>query len=75
MMWMHGWGSGGGFFPGPVMGLFWIGLLVVAVWGVTRILPLPTDSIANALAILEARFARGEIDRAEFEERQRILRG
>ncbi len=28
---------------------------------------------ADALAILQTRFARGEIDRAEYEERRKIL--
>ncbi len=28
---------------------------------------------ADALAILQARFARGEIDRAEYEERRKVL--
>lgn len=37
--------------------------------------PDRTASRSNALSILEERYARGEIDREEFEERRRTLGG
>ncbi len=78
MMWMHGWGGydGGPIFGmGPFMGLFWFLLLAFALWGVWKVLPLTDNSIGSALRTLEERFARGEIDKSDFEERRRVLRG
>ncbi|HZD68872.1 MAG TPA: SHOCT domain-containing protein [Actinomycetes bacterium] len=60
--------------------VFWGGLIALAVWafrsfgrppGPDR----PTGPPVDALAILEARFARGEIDQEEFERRRDVLRG
>lgn len=59
--------------------LFWAGLILLVVWGVRA---LSAESRIgghtgrnSALQILEERFARGEIDRDEFEERRSILEG
>ena len=73
----HMWGGGGGFgmiFGGIAMILVVaaiIGLVVVAVrWlGPAR----RAGSGRTSLDILEERFARGEIDAQEFQERRRIL--
>lgn len=58
--------------------LLFVGLLVVGIVVLVRTL---TDrgtgsgrSASSALEILEERFARGEIDLEEFEERRRALR-
>ncbi len=74
MMW------GGGWFLMPLMMIFWIGLLVGAVvlilrWlGASgRIEPRPDKAGSGALEILRVRFAKGEIDKAEFEERRALL--
>ena len=74
MMW------GGGWFLMPLMMIFWIGLLVGAVvlilrWlgAPGRIEPRPGQAGSGALDILRARFAKGEIDKAEFEERRALL--
>jgi putative membrane protein len=74
MMW------GGGWFLMPLMMIFWIGLLVGAVVLVLRWLgasgriePRPGKAGSDALDILRARFAKGEIDKAEFEERRALL--
>jgi len=70
-----------------LMGLFWIAVIVVAVWAVRHVSGgaggaggtgdagggEPGGS--RALHILEERYARGEIDQAEFEERRRVLQG
>lgn len=47
-------------------------LLVRALWDRTAPSGAP-DRASSALRILEERFARGEIDREEFEERRRAL--
>ena len=70
-----GWGWEGAFF-GPLFML----LIIVAVAAVVALLlrrptgASPTTSQApTPLDILKARFARGEIDKADYEERRRVL--
>jgi len=79
MMFGH-WGYGGpGFFGmGLAMALFWLLLIVGAVvllrWlagGAERRAGPPANQ--GALDILAQRYARGEIDRAEFEQKRRDL--
>jgi putative membrane protein len=53
--------------------LFWGGLIALAIYAVTR-LTRPKDS-DSALSILNERFARGEIDQKEFEQRKSALTG
>lgn len=73
---MGGWGL-----LGPALMLaFWIGviaLIAFAVRGFGRAAPAPAAARPldedRALALLRERFARGEIDRAEYEERRRAL--
>lgn len=77
MMW-GGWGWG---FPGMVIGPLMMlivigGTIALTVWllrGVIHIEHHDHHSRA-ALDILEQRFARGEIDKAEFEDKRKILR-
>lgn len=70
MMW-------GNMFMGPVMMILMIVVVAVVVVLVLRFSGIgggggkePRD---NALAILNERFARGEIDKAEYEERRKAL--
>jgi putative membrane protein len=66
---------------GPMMGwawlLVWVLFLALLVVGVVFLVRSLTDrgdrAGSRAMAILEERFARGEIDRDEFEERKRAL--
>lgn len=53
--------------------LFVIGIIVLVVF---KIIPYRPDaeSKEDALEILKKRFARGEMERKEFEERKKILR-
>ena len=60
--------------------LFWGGLLAVIVWAVLRITANRQGGGADARAggnsaeeVLRQRFARGEIDAEEYEERHRVL--
>ncbi len=73
--WMHGmmdgwWGVG-------LMMLLWIGILVligVLIWRLLEGRDVSERSREeSALEILKRRYARGEIDREEFEERKRDL--
>ena len=76
MMWPGGWY--GMMFLGPVMMLLFIAAVVVLVVLAVRWLggtggAAPRASQSRALEILKERFARGEIDKEEFEERRRAL--
>lgn len=73
----HMWGGGWLVF-GPVMMILFLVVAVVAVVLVLRWLgghaPQASAPPGNApLDILKARFARGEIDKEEFEDRRRVL--
>lgn len=77
MMW---WGPGGGWAAWLTMGLFmvafWALVVFLVMWVVRQFRPAPGnggDRRSNALPILEERFARGEINKDEFEERRAAL--
>ena len=58
--------------------LFWVGLLAVIVWAVLRISSgwhAQGTGASPAYEMLRQRFARGEIDAEEYEERLRVLGG
>ena len=74
--WGMGWGGGGMWF-GP---LFWIGLLVIVVMvaiSMSRRQSSGRDSPetrpGTPREILDARFAKGEIEREEYETRRKAL--
>ncbi len=79
----HMWGDGmwGGMIFGPLLMIFFIALLVGVIVIVVRWLAgsslgghLPASQAkSNPLDILKERFARGEIDKNEFDERRRTL--
>lgn len=74
MMWETGW-----MFLGPLMMILFVALIVVAVVLLVRWLSDHRTgdrpgSDGRALEILKERFARGEIDKEEYEERRRLLR-
>jgi len=80
-VWHYGWGWGHMIFGSIMMLLFWGGLIVVIVLAIRWLSGGSSQGMATtpaqnrALEILEERFARGEIDKEEFEERKRLLRG
>ena len=78
--WHYGWNWGWGhtLFGGLMMLLFWGGLIVVIILAVRWLGGPPGAGGAQPpsktpLDILQERFARGEIDKKEFEERKRLL--
>ena len=84
-MWGHGsWGGGtwvNGWAHGPLMVLFTIIVLVLVVMAISRLTGChrhrcgrSNPGNSNALNILEERFAKGEIDKAEFEEGRTALK-
>ncbi len=66
--------EGHGFIGGGLMWLFWIALVVLVVWGISAVAGGGSaSSRKTALDILEERYARGEMDREEFEQKRRDL--
>jgi len=77
-----GMGQGWGFGHGPLgilwMVLFWGALIALIVFIVRKFTGSsdrsgPSSRNSTPIDILQERFARGEIDKKEFEERRRIL--
>lgn len=74
MGWGGGWGHMGG--GGIFMLVFWIAILVGIFWVVTRLMRAGTDRRDTvdrenaALDILDQRYARGEIDKEEYQARR-----
>ena len=79
----HMWGGGGwmGWFVGPVMMVAMIAVVVAVVVLVIRWLGgpghgsvhPPSPPAKTPLEILQERYARGEIDKEEYEERRRVV--
>ncbi|WP_457668831.1 SHOCT domain-containing protein [Thiolapillus sp.] len=66
----------GHWFGGGFMWFFWILLIVVVLWGLkaaTGRENTTAGSPGTALDILKERYARGEIDQDEFEQKKRDL--
>jgi putative membrane protein len=72
-MWMD-WNAMG-FFGWTMMILFWAVAVVVIIWAVRSLGTGRSATTATPLELLERRFAAGEIDREDFEERKRLLSG
>ncbi len=76
-MWGCPWcGFGYGGWWGALWSLFWLVLIVLAVYFLVRALTRPTGEAERrdaALEILRARYARGEIDKETFERMRRDL--
>ncbi len=87
--WNGGWDGGGIGWPGMIMMMvFWIAVLVGIVALVVWLLRQAQGRAANAgpgpegpaagetpLDILKKRYARGEIDKTEFEEKKKDITG
>lgn len=70
-MWYYG--SAMGFFGWTMMILLWAAVIVLIVWGIRSAGAARGSSRSDAVALLERRFAAGEIERDEFEEKKRVL--
>ena len=73
-----GWGIGNmmGFFSGGIMMVvFWALLIAFIVWMIREISGKNSHSRSdsNALEILKERYAKGEIDKREFEEKKKDI--
>lgn len=55
------------------MAVFWVAIVALVVWGVRSSGGTARPDPDQAMRILEERFARGEIDQQEYEERRRVL--
>ncbi|MEN8180394.1 MAG: SHOCT domain-containing protein [Pseudomonadota bacterium] len=68
-----GMGFGGGF-----MWLLWVLLIGVTVWAINAVFGRGnrvTEKHKSALDILKERYAKGEIDQEEFEQKRKVLSG
>lgn len=66
---MYGVGGFGGFW----MLIFWVALIAFIVWAVREVSGRKTSDKSKALDILKERYAKGEIDKKEFEEKKKDL--
>ena len=65
---MGGWGGTMGVAGWLMMALFWIGLILLIVWLVRSVLGTSQGAASStARAILDQRYARGELTRKEYE--------
>ena len=69
---MTGYGMGFGWFGFLMMGLFWVAVIVAAVWLFSNLFPQNRQITTNRpsespTTILEKRYASGEISKEEFE--------
>lgn len=71
---MNGYGMMGGWGIGPLFMLLILGLLIAFIVMVIKFLTGNSRSATpSAIEILEERFARGEIDETEFQNREKQL--
>ena len=66
MMSGYGMMAGFGWFGMIVMALFWVGVVLLVIWGFSNAFTAPPPKVEpDAEAILKQRFARGDISREE----------
>jgi putative membrane protein len=77
--WMMGWGHGAGWFMPLFMMFFFVAAIVVVIFLIRRFTASPGSGARGAgtedpaLDILRKRYARGEINREEYEEKKKDL--
>ena len=70
------WGGGnmvGWFGGGIMMVVFWAAIILFVVWLAREVSGKNSHSSSNALEILKERYAKGEIDKKEFDEKKKDL--
>ena len=72
-MWWNGYGSMPWLYFGPVMMLIFIVICVTMMWFMMRGGMRHRRHGNHALDILNERYARGEINQAEYQERRHVL--
>lgn len=76
MMGNYGYGGGIGWLGGMMMLVVWVALILLVVWLVRSFFPAQRrDERETALAVLQRRYAAGEISEAEYERAGRVLGG
>ena len=72
----YGWGAGnmmGWFGGGIIMIVFWALFIALSVWVVREFSEKNSKSSSNALDILKERYAKGEINKEEFESKKKDI--
>ena len=72
----YNWGYGmmGGITSGLMMLVSWVLFIIFIVWIVREIRGKNSHSNSNAIEILKERYAKGEINREEFEAKKKDLK-
>lgn len=71
---MNDFGGWGMLFGGVWMFLFWGGLIALIVWGITRLTRRDELTTKHApLEVVKERYARGEINKEQFEQIKKDL--
>jgi putative membrane protein len=71
----YGMMAGFGWLGMIIMVLFWVGVVLLVVWGLSNAFTTRQPKVEmDAQEILKQRFARGEIDREEFTQASAALR-
>jgi putative membrane protein len=63
-----------GFFGG-IMWLFWLVVIAAIVWGIKAMAGGSAETQKSSLELLDERYARGEIERDEYEQKRKDLGG
>jgi putative membrane protein len=72
----NGWGAGSmmGWFGGGIMMIvFWVLFIALIVWVVREFSGKNSKSSSNALDILKERYAKGEMNKEEFESKKKDI--
>ena len=72
----YGWGAGNmmGWFGGGIMMIvFWVLFIALIVWVVREFSGKNSKSSSNALDILKERYAKGEMNKEEFESKKKDI--
>jgi putative membrane protein len=74
MMGGYGLMAGFGWLGMLLMALFWIGVIVLVVWGLSHVFSTRQPRVElDAEEILKQRYAQGEISREEFMQAREVL--